>query len=64
MECPRGSKCTDSVHEVTTIKKAVEWWPDAHEDDLPIKIHQYTASNGRLTYKIFANNGDQVFSKG
>jgi len=56
--------CTESTHEVTTIKKAVEWWPDAHEDDLPIKVHQYTASNGRLTYKIFNSRGEQVYGKG
>ena len=64
MECPKGSMCTEGVHEVITIKKGLEWFPDIVSSDLPIRIHQYKASNGRLTYKVFNSDNQIIYGKG
>lgn len=56
MECPRGSTCTESTHEVKTIDKALEWFDQCHESDLPITINTFKSSNGRMRVKIYSKN--------
>lgn len=64
MECPRGSSCTESEHEVKTIAKAQEWFEGAQESDLPIKVNQVKAANGRLAISIYSNYGKLIHKRG
>jgi len=60
---PRGGTCTESIHPVKTLAKAIEWYEDCVESDLPIKIYQQDAG-GRLRVKIYNNAGDLLRSRG
>ena len=64
MECSRGSMCIDSTHEVTTFKKAFEWYSLVSLWDLPITVHQQKASNGRRLVKVYNNHGDLLEQRG
>lgn len=64
MECPKGSTCTESDHTVKTLKMAKEWHEDIAEDQLPIRVNQLTASNGRLQITIRDNTGSIVHKRG
>ncbi len=64
MQCPRGSECKESTHEVKTLEKAKEWHEGVTDKDLPITVQQFTASNGRVMVKVFASCGSMIKSKG
>lgn len=63
MECPNGSICTEIAYNVITLRKAMEWFPDCKEYQLPIKVNSFKASNGRVLVKIYSN-GKLIHSKG
>ena len=54
MECPKGSICTESTHEVKTLAKALEWFPSCLESHLPLTINTYKAHDGRLQINIYS----------
>lgn len=64
MECPRGSVCTESAHQVKTLAKAREWYAQASEDDLPLRIEQWRSSDGRLRVIVYGANGDVLTKRG
>lgn len=64
MYCNRGSTTTESTHEVKTLAKAKEWFSDVLESDLPIKVNQHTAANGRIYATIFNNRNEQIHRRG
>lgn len=64
MECPRGSSCTESTHEVKTMVKAQEWCAVASQGDLPLQIEQMKSQDGRLMVKIYNCNGKLIESRG
>lgn len=64
MECPRGSMCTESDHEVITMSKAREWFPDVRKDQMPIRINQLKSSDGRLQITIYSNAGQIIHRRG
>jgi len=64
MECPKGSTCSDSDHTVKTLKMAKEWFEDITEDQIPIRVNQLTASNGRVQITIRDNTGSIVHTRG
>lgn len=57
MECPKGSMCTESNHEVKGLATAMEWWPSVTESDLPIRVKQLTAANGRVHIEVRDKSG-------
>lgn len=64
MECPRGSTCIESSHEVKTLAKAVEWCESATNDDLPIRIEQRKSADGRLMVNIYSDTGQLMERRG
>lgn len=64
MQCPKGSNCTISTHTVKSLKTAKEWFPDAHKEQLPIKVYQETALNGRMFAIISDKSGDVIHRRG
>ena len=64
MECPRGSSCTESTHEVKTLAKAQEWCSKADESDLPLQIEQRKSSDGRVMIKVYNCKGTLIESRG
>ena len=38
MQCKCGDTAVDYEHEVKTLKKAVEWFPNIDKEELPILI--------------------------
>jgi len=64
MDCPKGSILRESEHDVKTIKSAKEWFSDIEEDQMPIKVRQYTAKNGRCMIKVFDNKNKLVHQRG
>ncbi len=64
MECPRGSMCKESTHQVITIKTALEWFSGAKVEDLPLTVQQQTAANGRIHAKVFGNDGELLYTRG
>lgn len=61
MECSKGSIVKELEHEVKTLEKAREWWPDC--DGTPITIRQLKAGNGRLRIEVY-RDGKQVYVRG
>jgi len=57
---PRGGTCTETLHSVKTLNKALEWCESCTDSDLPIKIYQQSAG-GRLRVRIF-NKDDKLIS--
>lgn len=64
MESPKGSICTESTHQVKTLKGAREWWLKAEESMLPVKITQHTSADGRIHLSIRDKNGTLVHRRG
>jgi len=64
MECPRGSETTESTHTVKTFEKAREWYQYVDVQDLPIKIEQNKAFNGRLAITIRDKDGYIIHKRG
>ncbi len=64
MECPLGSTASESQHEVKTITKAREWFQDVRVCDLPIKVAQFTAANGRCMIRISNKHGKIIHRRG
>lgn len=64
MECPRGSMCTESSHEVKTLDKAREWCSHVEEHHLPITVYSSTSANGRLHARIYSVKGNLLKLKG
>jgi len=64
MECPKGSICAESTHEVKTLKGAKEWWGKINESMLPVKITQQTSADGRIHLSIRDKNGTLVHRRG
>ena len=55
--------CKQSTHEVKTLDKAREWYPEVAEGQLPIHVEQMTASNGRVRV-VVSSDGVVVHSRG
>jgi len=64
MECPNGSECKESSHQVKTMNKAIEWFTGVKENDLPIVISQAKALNGRIRVLIYNANDELIYKKG
>jgi len=64
MECPRGSYCRESTHQVKTMDKALEWYPEALESHLPITVTSQVASDGRRHVKVHDLNDNLIFTRG
>lgn len=64
MECPKGSTCTESSHEVKTLDKALEWYPGCDETDLPIRIEQRKGAGGRIFARIYNVNNHIIYKRG
>ena len=64
MDCPRGSECTESTHQVKTLGFAVEWSELVTDGDLPITVQQHTAHNGRARIQVRANDGRLIERRG
>ncbi len=54
MQCPRGSSCTETNHDIKTLKAAQEWFSEVTEDQLPITVNQVRAANGRLRVMVYS----------
>jgi len=62
MQCNCGRETTSSSHEVTTLKKAKEWYSDT--TNVPLKIEQDTCQGcGRLHYQVIYNE-NIIYSHG
>jgi len=49
MQCPCGDTANLHQHEVKTIDKALEWYPDTQPSDLPIMVQYHKCSGcGRI----------------
>lgn len=64
MECPKGSICKETQHEVKTLKAAQEWLGRVTEEMLPIRVNQLTASDGRVQISIRDCNGKLIHMRG
>lgn len=64
MECPRGSVCSESTHEVKTLDKALEWYPSALAIHLPITVNTHKAQGGRLLIKVYSIDGLLLHKRG
>ena len=64
MECPKGSACVDSTHEVKTINRAIDWYELVTESDLPIKVIQNKSGDGRVMIKVYNCKGTLIESRG
>ena len=64
MECPKGSECKESSHEVKTAKKATEWFDGANESDLPLTVRQVTSADGRVMIKVYDRNKKLIHQRG
>ena len=64
MDCPRGSVCTETEHEVKTLRKAQEWLPGCDEGMLPIIVNQVISSNGRQVITIYDKHGEVMSKRG
>ena len=64
MECPKGSICKESSHEVTTMDKAIEWCPHVEGHHLPIKVYSSVSSDGRMYARIYSVKGNILRVKG
>ena len=61
MQCKCGNNMTTQVHKVKTLKKGLEWWNIAEDENLPLQIHQNKCGAcGRLHYKVADNKGNLV----
>ena len=56
MDCPKGSVCTESTHEVKTLAKALEWYSGCKETDLPITVNTLRGEGGRMLVSISSQN--------
>ena len=64
MECPRGSCCEETTHQVTTITTATEWLPGVTKEMLPITITSQIAIGGRRHVKIHDNKNNLIATRG
>ena len=64
MDCPRGSICTESTHEVKTIDKAREWLDSAKDEHLPLTINQWKGEGGRIRVKIYDRDKNILETRG
>lgn len=64
MDCPKGSILKETQHEVKTLDTAKEWFAGVQNYDLPIRITQRTAENGRCMITVFDNNGKKIHQRG
>jgi len=64
MECPKGSECKESSHQVKTAQKATEWFDGVTENDLPLTIRQVTSSDGRVMIKVYDRNQNLIHKRG
>ena len=64
MNCPRGSICTESTHQVKTLTAAKEWFNNINQSQLPATINTFTASGGRLMVSVFDCNNNLIHKRG
>jgi len=64
MICPRGSLVSEKSHKVSTLAKAVEWWPYVQESHLPVTVTQYEAKGGRLRIEMYDKNNKMIHARG
>ena len=64
MECQEGSQTKLSEHTVKTLEKVKEWFEGSRQFDLPIRVIQHTAGNGRCMIKILDNTGKLIHQRG
>ncbi len=63
MQCKCGSETITQTHQVTTLPKAVEWYPEVKESQLPIEVEQEKCLCSRLMRKIYSA-GELIYSRG
>ena len=61
---PKGGTLSESTHVVKTLAKGIEWFPGCTEDDVPLKIKQFTTSGGRLRVEIYNHVHDLLATRG
>lgn len=64
MISPRGEEVKESEHSVGSIGKAKYWWEGCKGDQLPIRVRQYKATNGRVRIEIFDCGGHRIHTRG
>lgn len=64
MQDPNGSQLKESQHKVKTLSGAQSWYSDTTENDLPVTVYQWEASNGRHAYMVKNCEGHLIFKRG
>lgn len=64
MQDPNGSQLKESQHKVTTLAGATSWYSGATENDLPVTVYQWEASNGRHAYLVRSSTGVVIYKRG
>ena len=52
----RSSKVYATTYEIKTLRKALEYYPSAKCDDLPLTIDYIKSECGRVRYKVLVDN--------
>ena len=59
----RSAKFYTTTYEIKTLRKALEYYPNAKVQDLPVQIDYTKSECGRVRYKVYAK-GLHVYTKG
>jgi hypothetical protein len=60
MQCKCGGVTTNSVHEVKTLKKGLQWYTETTEADLPLKIDSDKCNCGRVHFLVTNKDGREL----
>ncbi len=65
MLCPCGSETRNQQHEVRTKAKALEWFAEVKDGELPILVNQDKCPGcGRLAYSVYTSSRHKVYERG
>jgi len=63
MQCKCGAETKIQTHTVTTLPKAVEWYSETVQSQLPLEVEQEKCICGRMMRKIYSN-GELIYHRG
>lgn len=64
MYCPKGSECDYSSNRVYTMPYAKQWYSQVKIEQMPIRVLQHKAQDGRIYAEIYDKNNTLIHKRG